>query len=86
MAENCKLLGEILLKLLDSYKTNEINKLVVVEAKQKLDEIESLADNISVSLLSEKSENLADLLEAEMIAMDKAIEEAANRIKVHILP
>lgn len=82
MAENCKLLGEIILRLLSNLETNEINKSIISDAKLKLEEIELLANNINVSLLSENSENLADLLETELMAMDKAIEEAANRIRV----
>lgn len=52
------------------------------EAKEKLEEVASLAENINQSLLGEKAENLDEMLESEMSTMDKAIEEAANRIQV----
>lgn len=81
MAEACKELGSIVLKLLNCLKNFESGADVVAEAIKKLNEIASLAENINTSLLGEKPENLADMLENEMIAMDKAIEEAANRIQ-----
>lgn len=82
MAETCKQLGEIVLKLLRYLRENEDTELLVNEGKDKLEEIASLADSINTSLLGEKAENLVDMLESEMMAMDKAIEEAANRIQV----
>lgn len=86
MAEACKDLGSIVLKLLNCLKISENYGAaaadIVNEAAKKLEEISSLADNINTSLLGEKPENLADMLENEMIAMDKAIEEAAIRIQV----
>ncbi|XP_056646802.1 huntingtin-interacting protein 1 isoform X1 [Diorhabda sublineata] len=81
VAEACKELGEIILKVIDVLKLNENTEDVVKEAKDKLEELNSLADNIGISILGEKAENLVDMLESEMIAMDKAIEEAANRIQ-----
>lgn len=82
MTDACKQLGEIVLKLLSNLRENLDTETSVSEAKDKLEEIASLAESINVSLLGEKVENLADMLESEMIAMDKAIEEAANRIQV----
>lgn len=84
MAEACKVLGKIVLKLLHSLKQNDNTEEIVKEANEKLEELASLADSISASLLGEKAETLADMLESEMSAMDKAIEEAANRIQVKI--
>lgn len=84
MAETCKQLGEIVLKLLCHLRENRDTVSLVNEGKEKLEEVASLADTINESLLGEKAENLADMLESEMIAMDKAIEEAANRIQVKI--
>lgn len=82
MAETCKQLGEIVLKILCNLRENQERESLVNEAKEKLEEVASLAENINESLLGEKAENLADMLESEMIAMDKAIEEAANLIQV----
>lgn len=86
MAEACKILGQIVLKLLRCLKESESTEVSVKEATEKLEEVAALADGINVSLLGEKAENLADLLESEMVAMDKAIEEAANRIQVSLDP
>jgi hypothetical protein len=41
-----------------------------------------LADNINVSLMGVNAGNLVDMLEDELAQMDKAIEEAANRIQI----
>lgn len=84
MAEACKILGQIVLKLLYCLKESQSTEMPVKEATEKLEEVASLADSINMSLLGEKAENLADLLESEMMAMDKAIEEAANRIQVSV--
>ncbi|XP_074036386.1 huntingtin interacting protein 1 isoform X2 [Leptinotarsa decemlineata] len=81
MAETCKLLGISGMKLLHCIKENTNNELFVKEAIDKLNDVASLADSINASLLGENAENLADMLENEMLAMDKAIEEAANRIQ-----
>ncbi|XP_072396546.1 huntingtin-interacting protein 1 isoform X3 [Diabrotica undecimpunctata] len=81
VAEACKDLGKIVLKLLISLKQNEDSEPTANEAKQKLEELAALADSIGASLLGEKAETLVDMLEDEMSAMDKAIEEAANRIQ-----
>ncbi|CAH1154242.1 unnamed protein product [Phaedon cochleariae] len=81
MADSCKILGEIVLKLLVCLKKSENCEMAASEAKYKLEEIASLGDSINASLLGEKAESLADMLESEMLAMDKAIEEAAKRIQ-----
>lgn len=82
MAEACKVLGETVLRLLWCLKENQSTDSAIRQAKDKLEEVASLADSINESLLGEKAENLADMLENEMLAMDKAIEEAANLIQV----
>ncbi|XP_050515258.1 huntingtin-interacting protein 1 isoform X1 [Diabrotica virgifera virgifera] len=81
VTQACKDLGKIVLKLLTSLKQNEDSEPTANEAKQKLEELAALADSIGASLLGEKAETLVDMLEDEMSAMDKAIEEAANRIQ-----
>ncbi|CAG9862977.1 unnamed protein product [Phyllotreta striolata] len=81
VAEACKVLGKIVLKLLSSLKRGENVEELAKEAKEKLEELATLADGISASLLGENAETLADMLDNEMSAMDKAIEEAANRIQ-----
>lgn len=83
MAEACKQLGEMVLKLLYCMKTKSENREELVKkAKEKLELVSSLAQTIRGSLQGESAETLADMLDGEMIAMDKAIEEAAKRIEV----
>ncbi|KAF7273761.1 huntingtin interacting protein 1 isoform X2 [Rhynchophorus ferrugineus] len=81
MAESCKLLGDVVLKLLHNLKESQSTSQAVTEALEKLEEIAALGETINMTLLGEKAENLADMLENEMATMDKAIEEAANRIQ-----
>lgn len=83
MAEACKRLGEMVLKLLDCLKMRrEGRESFVLNAREKLELVSSLAQTIRGSLQGESAETLADLLDGEMVAMDKAIEEAARRIEV----
>ncbi|KAL3270323.1 hypothetical protein HHI36_009373 [Cryptolaemus montrouzieri] len=81
MSESCKSLGEIVSNILECLKAQKDVQNIVKEAFVKLEEISSLADSISSSLTGENKENLADMLENEMSEMDKAIEEAVNRIQ-----
>ncbi|XP_060528156.1 huntingtin-interacting protein 1 isoform X2 [Cylas formicarius] len=81
MAEACKFLGEVILRILLNLKESQSAEQLVQEALEKLEEIASLGDGINLSRLGEQAENLADMLDSEMSAMDKAIEEAANRIQ-----
>ncbi|XP_066249187.1 huntingtin-interacting protein 1 isoform X2 [Euwallacea similis] len=81
MAETCKVLGELVLTILCNIKENQSTELVVKEALKKLEEVATLGDDISLSLLGNKSANLEDLFEDEMAQMDKAIEEAAKKIQ-----
>ncbi|KAL1491628.1 hypothetical protein ABEB36_012197 [Hypothenemus hampei] len=81
MADICKELGQVILKILLHIKEGKQTEQIVKEALEKLEEVASLGDSINVSLLGEKSENLDEMLEDEMARMDKAIEEAANRIQ-----
>lgn len=82
MAEECKVLGEIIVQLLQAFQTKKAVKEIQNNAKTKLEEVASLADDINTSLLGENAEHLVDMLEDELLQMDKAIEEAANRIQV----
>lgn len=54
MAESCKVLGEIVLRILCNIRENQSTELVVKEALEKLEEVASLGDSISLSLLGEK--------------------------------
>ncbi|XP_019870128.1 huntingtin-interacting protein 1 isoform X2 [Aethina tumida] len=81
MADTCKQLGELIVNVIKKMKVAQSTQEEVNLAIQKLEEVSALAENINVSLLGEKAENLADMLESEMSAMDKAIEEAAKAIQ-----
>lgn len=83
MADACKQLGEVVVQLLHGLKTKSENREQLVgNAKEKLELVSSLAQTIRGSLQGESAETLADMLDGEMAAMDKAIEEAAKRIEV----
>jgi huntingtin interacting protein 1 len=82
MADECKLLGEIILKILRCFKDRQDTSALQGQAVAKLEEVAALADNINVSLMGVNAGNLVDMLEDELAQMDKAIEEAANRIQV----
>jgi huntingtin interacting protein 1 len=81
MADECKLLGEIILKILRCFKDRQDTSALQGQAVAKLEEVAALADNINVSLMGVNAGNLVDMLEDELAQMDKAIEEAANRIQ-----
>lgn len=82
MAEACKQLGETVLCVLRCLKVNEPAQAVVEEASDKLKAVASLAETISGSLHGETADNLAYMIDDELTAMDKAIEEAARSIQV----
>lgn len=72
-----------MLKLLESLRNGVDNRSAMVNsAVEKLKLVSTLAQTISGSLRGETAETLADMLDGEMAAMDKAIEEAAKRIQV----
>lgn len=81
MSEYCKNLGDITIKLLECLKKHESTNDTVIEALSKLEEISSCADSISSSSTKENLA-LADMLESEMLQMDRTIEEAAKTIQV----
>lgn len=82
MAEACKQLGECIGKVFMCFLLDKSAEGDLQGSIEQLKRVASFAEMISGSLRGETSENLADLVESEMIAMDKAIEEAANRIQV----
>ena len=82
MADECKRLGQNILDVLEAIEKNEAVDEDVTNTLQQLNNITSLAEVISGSLLGTTSEILSDMIEGEMMAMDKAIEEAARQIQV----
>lgn len=83
MADACKQLGESVLELLASLRLNKSTQIYVDQTRDKLKAVESLAETISGSLQGENADKLADMIDDELTAMDKAIEEAAKRIQVN---
>lgn len=81
MADACKQLGESVLELLASLRLNKSTQIYVDQTRDKLKAVESLAETISGSLQGENADKLADMIDDELTAMDKAIEEAAKRIQ-----
>lgn len=82
MADACKQLGESVLTVLEALRINKNTDGCVNEASEKLKAVASLAETISGSLQGETADKLADMIDDELAAMDKAIEEAAKRIQV----
>lgn len=82
MADACKQLGENVLNVLKCLKDDKPDENAISTAMNQLETVTSLADTINSTLQGSTPENLADLLDSEMTAMDKAIEEAANNIQV----
>ncbi|KRT86932.1 hypothetical protein AMK59_938, partial [Oryctes borbonicus] len=80
MAEQCKTLGELVLDILECFQNGAPVADKAQSTKEQLVSITALADTISGSLKA-SPEDLADMIEREMAAMDGAIEEAANRIQ-----
>ncbi|GJQ85262.1 putative actin binding protein [Trypoxylus dichotomus] len=80
MTEECKTLGQLVLDVLECLLNETPVTDKVESTKAQLISVTSLADTISGSLKA-SPEDLADMIEREMAAMDGAIEEAANRIQ-----
>lgn len=85
MSEACKQLGTSILGVLNGLCNNTYDEEVMNKSFSQLQNVSSLADTINTSLQGATPENLLDLLENEMLAMDKAIEEAANVIQVYAI-
>ncbi|KAF5289015.1 hypothetical protein FQA39_LY03894 [Lamprigera yunnana] len=66
--------------VLENLCSNKPNDFSVGDATKKLKAVASLAETISGSLRGENADKLADMIDDELSAMDKAIEEAAKRI------
>ncbi|KAF5278472.1 hypothetical protein FQA39_LY05961 [Lamprigera yunnana] len=81
MTEACKTLGDSVMDVLENLRSNKPNDFSVGDATEKLKAVASLAETISGSLRGENADKLADMIDDELSAMDKAIEEAAKRIQ-----
>lgn len=88
MAEKCKELGVSVMALLRSVR-DEARGHVVREISNstlsRIDELASLVERLTGQIKGDSVEIVGDMVETELANMDKAIEEAANRIAVSIL-
>lgn len=82
MADECKKLGQLVVDILERLSEEIPVADKVEETKQQLEVVTALAETLSGSLKA-TPEDLADMIEREMAAMDGAIEEAAKRIEVY---
>lgn len=83
----CKLVGTSTLNLLASIKNrNKVDDVAsnVITVKARVAEVADLIEKLTNSLKGNSAEMIGDLVESELACMDKAIEEAANRIEVSI--
>ncbi|KAI4460996.1 huntingtin interacting protein 1 [Holotrichia oblita] len=80
MADECKKLGQLIVDILERLSEEIPVADKVEETKQQLESVTTLAETLSGSLKA-TPEDLADMIEREMAAMDGAIEEAAKRIE-----
>jgi len=76
--DKCKQVGKDSVKLLTAWQTG----VKIDECCNSL--ISTLNDVESMAFSTQANESLGDLVEDELSIMDRAIEEAAKRIQVHI--
>ncbi|KAK3919503.1 Huntingtin-interacting protein 1 [Frankliniella fusca] len=83
MAEKCKVFGESILLLLKSIRNEECSqvlKQLANSAVEKINELSSMLERLTGQIKGDSVEIVGDMVETELANMDKAIEEAANRI------
>ena len=88
IAEICKLLGTSALTLLASIKNRNQAEEVpgnIIKVKSRVSEVAELIEKLTNALKGDSAEMIGDLVESELASMDKAIEEAANRIEVCLI-
>jgi len=84
----CKLVGTSALNLLASIKNqNKADDVAgnVTTVKIRVAEVADLIEKLTDALKGDSAEMIGDLVESELVTMDKAIEEAAGRIEVSIM-
>nr|CAD7431900.1 unnamed protein product [Timema monikensis] len=82
--EVCKLVGSDAVTLLRNMKDKSKAADVlgnVAAAKARVGEVDALVEKLMARLQGDTEEIIGDLVEDELASMDKAIEEAANRIE-----
>lgn len=87
IAEVCKLVGSSAFILLASIKSkNEPDDVAnnVVTVKSRVAEVAELIEKLTNAVKGDSAEVIGDLVESELASIDKAIEEAANRIEVSV--
>jgi len=78
LLDKCKQVGKDSVKLLTAWQTGIKIDECCNGLNNTLNEVESMASS------TQANESLGDLVEDELSIMDRAIEEAAKRIQVHI--
>lgn len=81
---SCKELANLSIQFSDRLKAKKDVTQSIDAIKKCLNEIISMSRSIIPELAADKTKDLADLLMAELSDMDKAIQDAANRIEVYI--
>lgn len=80
LTDECKQLGSqglIMISYIKEKSDSSVDQIQIV--RKQLEKISSLVDSLSKTV---NSEVIGDLVENELIGMEKAIEEAAARIQV----
>ena len=88
MAEKCKNFGNSVVALLKSVRDESLGHVVKDIAETtlgRINELASLIDRLTGQIKGDSEEIIGDMVETELANMDKAIEDAANRIAVSII-
>ncbi|XP_017780758.1 PREDICTED: huntingtin-interacting protein 1-related protein-like isoform X2 [Nicrophorus vespilloides] len=81
LTDECKALGESVLNLLEGIKTRSLTDEGLQKSLDHLSSVASLAETMIERIHGNVSENLENMLECEITAMDKAIEEGAKKMQ-----
>lgn len=83
MSDRCKGVGQSCLQVFaDSLSPNPTVSTSISLMRQTLKELLDMSEQLQAMLQAGSSESVGEMVESELAAMDKAIEEAARRIEV----
>ena len=83
MTERCKGVGQsCLLVLATSLSAEPMLPNCLGEMRKTIQELLAMSEQLQIMLQAGNSESVGEMVESELAAMDKAIEEAARRIEV----
>lgn len=80
MSNVCKKVGEACLKGLTSCR--ESTSVSLGEMRESVQQLLEMTSQLRLMLRGVSSESIGEMVESELAAMDKAIEEAAKKIEV----